>query len=55
MILKKIAPPAWQLAIGSAMMRADAPVVKLVYTPDLGSGAARRGGSSPLWRTIFKA
>jgi len=29
-------------------MRADALVVKLVYTPDLGSGAARRGGSSPL-------
>ncbi len=26
-------------------------MVKLVYTPDLGSGAARRGGSSPLMRT----
>jgi integrase len=26
-------------------------VVKLVYTPDLGSGASRRGGSSPLIRT----
>jgi hypothetical protein len=31
----------------------DADVVKLVYTPDLGSGASRRGGSSPLIRTIF--
>ena len=28
-------------------------MVKLVYTPDLGSGAARRGGSSPLIRTIL--
>ena len=28
-------------------------VVKLVDTPDLGSGAARRGGSSPFSRTIF--
>ena len=28
-----------------------ADVVKLVYTPDLGSGALRRGGSSPLIRT----
>ncbi len=27
-------------------------VVKLADTPDLGSGAARRGGSSPLTRTI---
>ena len=30
----------------SAMAR----VVKLVYTPDLGSGAARRKGSSPFSR-----
>ena len=29
-----------------------ADVVKLVDTPDLGSGAARRGGSSPSIRTI---
>ena len=28
-------------------------MVKLVYTPDLGSGAARRGGSSPLIRTTL--
>ena len=28
-------------------------MVKLVYTPDLGSGAARCGGSSPLIRTIL--
>ena len=32
--------------------QSHADVVKLVYTPDLGSGAARRGGSSPLIRTI---
>jgi hypothetical protein len=31
-----------------------ADVVKLVYTPDLGSGASRRGGSSPLIRTRMK-
>ncbi len=30
-------------------------MVKLVDTPDLGSGAVRRGGSSPSWRTICKA
>lgn len=29
----------------------DAGVVKLVDTPDLGSGAARLGGSSPFTRT----
>ena len=28
-------------------------VAKLVDAPDLGSGAARRGGSSPFTRTIF--
>ena len=28
-------------------------VVKLVDTPDLGSGAARFGGSSPFTRTYF--
>ena len=29
-----------------------ADVVKLVYTPDLGSGALRREGSSPFIRTM---
>ena len=29
-------------------------MVKLVYTPDLGSGALRREGSSPFIRTIYK-
>ena len=33
------------------MSHAD--VVKLVYTPDLGSGALRREGSSPFIRTIY--
>ena len=31
----------------------NAGVVKLVDTPDLGSGAARLGGSSPSTRTFF--
>jgi hypothetical protein len=31
----------------------NAGVVKLVDTPDLGSGAARLGGSSPSTRTLF--
>ena len=31
----------------------DAGVAKLVDAPDLGSGAARRGGSSPSTRTTF--
>ena len=30
-----------------------AEVAKLADAPDLGSGAARHGGSSPLFRTIF--
>ena len=34
--------------------RAYAGVVKLADTPDLGSGAARRGGSSPSTRTKNK-
>ena len=34
------------------MRRAD--VVELVDTPDLGSGGASRGGSSPFVRTIFQ-
>lgn len=32
----------------------NAGVVKLVDTPDLGSGAARLGGSSPSTRTLFE-
>jgi len=32
--------------------RSDAGVAKLADAPDLGSGAARRGGSSPSTRTI---
>ena len=32
----------------------SAQVVKLVYTPDLGSGVARRGGSSPLLGTHIR-
>ena len=31
----------------------NAGVAKLVDAPDLGSGAARRGGSSPSTRTIY--
>ena len=37
---------AWDLA-------ANADVAELVDALDLGSSAARRGGSSPLIRTIF--
>jgi hypothetical protein len=29
-------------------------MVELVDTPDLGSGAARRGGSTPFTRTFLK-
>ena len=32
----------------------NAPVAKLVYAPDLGSGVARRVGSSPIRRTAFQ-
>tara|TARA_B100001057_G_scaffold281989_1_gene282321 strand:- start:3 stop:323 length:321 start_codon:yes stop_codon:yes gene_type:complete len=32
----------------------NAGVAKLVDAPDLGSGAARRGGSSPFTRTIYQ-
>ncbi len=39
----------------SIVKQSHADVVKLVYTPDLGSGALRRGGSSPLIRTTYKA
>ena len=34
-------------------MQKNAGVAKLVDAPDLGSGAVRRGGSSPSTRTIF--
>jgi hypothetical protein len=34
-------------------LKKTAGVVKLVDTPDLGSGAARFGGSSPFTRTYF--
>ncbi len=34
------------------MRRLSAGVAELVDAPDLGSGAARRGGSSPFTRTI---
>lgn len=33
--------------------RSCAGVAKLADAPDLGSGAARRGGSSPLFRTTL--
>lgn len=33
----------------------SAGVAELVDAPDLGSGAARRGGSSPFTRTILKS
>ena len=36
-----------------AYLRLPAGVVELVDTPDLGSGAARRGGSSPFARTTI--
>ena len=37
-------------------IKVDADVAKLVDAPDLGSGAARRGGSSPFIRTkLLKA
>ena len=36
------------------IIHALADVVELVDTPDLGSGAARCGGSSPLIRTNIK-
>ena len=35
-------------------MNSLAAVVKLVDTPDLGSGGESRGGSSPSSRTIFR-
>ena len=38
-------------SICSAKGSADAGVAKLADAPDLGSGAARRGGSSPFTRT----
>ncbi len=35
------------------LVQTPAQVVKLVYTPDLGSGVARREGSSPFLGTLF--
>jgi hypothetical protein len=35
------------------MAHHNAGVAELADAPDLGSGAARRGGSSPFTRTIF--
>lgn len=36
-----------------SFLKDPAGVAKLADAPDLGSGAARRGGSSPLFRTTF--
>ncbi len=47
--------PSW-LTIdfcGSKISIIDAGVAELADAPDLGSGAARRGGSSPFTRTII--
>ena len=42
-------------AVGETRIRSiQAEVVKLVDTLDLGSSAARRGGSSPLLGTIYE-
>ena len=40
-----------QMKVGWRQFRQQAGVVKLVDIPDLGSGAARHGGSSPSTRT----
>ena len=45
----------WQFAQKSVLLSSDfAPVAKLVYAPDLGSGVSRRAGSSPVRRTNHK-
>src|SRR5690606_33490567 len=51
---KACLPLQFYSCVNPVRMRAfpAALVVKLVDTPDLGSGAVRRGGSSPSWRTI---
>ena len=41
------------MGVGNAVCILKAGVAKLVDAPDLGSGAARRGGSSPSTRTTF--
>jgi hypothetical protein len=41
------------IPFGYLGQKCDADVVKLVYTPDLGSGAARRESSSLSIRTIY--
>ena len=46
----RFAPCDGELLIGRASL--DAGVVKLVDTPDLGSGGESLGGSSPFARTI---
>ena len=44
---------ASSFTLGHCAFNPCAGVAKLVDAPDLGSGAARRGGSSPSTRTIF--
>ena len=44
-----------QISIIFATSNGDAGVVELVDTPDLGSGVARLGGSSPFARTRREA
>jgi hypothetical protein len=41
------------LLVRTRQVHCNAGVAKLVDAPDLGSGAARRGGSSPSTRTTF--
>ena len=41
--------------LAAAMRQRCAGVAKLVDAPDLGSGAARRGGSSPSTRTTLSS
>ena len=41
------------IGLKSDTLGLKAGVAELVDAPDLGSGAARRGGSSPFTRTIF--
>ena len=42
------------MGMGNAVCILNAGVAKLVDAPDLGSGAARRVGSSPITRTKLK-
>ena len=43
------------LLVRTQQVNCNAGVAKLVDAPDLGSGAARRGGSSPSTRTTLSA